>query len=190
MARHDLLVLVKHALPDVDPRLPASEWLLGPEGRAGAMRLAERLAPVGLRRIVASVEPKAADTARLVADHLDLDFQTGHDLHEHRRRKAGYLDKPLFEASVRRVFAEPDKVVFGEESGAAAAARFGAAVDLLAKAYPHERMAVVAHGTVIALHLADRYGADGFSTWKALGVPSFVVVERRTRAIVDVVPQV
>jgi broad specificity phosphatase PhoE len=145
MARHDLLVLVKHAQPEVDPRLPASDWMLGPEGRAGAKRLAERLRPVGLRRIV---------------------------------------------ASVRRVFAEPDKVVFGEESGAAAAARFSAAVDLLAKAYPHERMAVVAHGTVIALHLADRYGADGFSTWKALGVPSFVVVERRSRAIVDVVPQV
>ena len=50
---------------------------------------------------------------------------------------------------------------------------------------------MVAHGTVIALHLERAYGVDGWTTWKALdGLPSYVVVDRRTKTVVDVIRSV
>lgn len=188
--RADLLVLVKHARPDVDPARPSEEWTLGVDGMEGSLRLAERLRPAGIDLVVSSVEPKAVETARLVAQALDVPSQSGHDLHEQRRRTAGYLDGPMFEASIRRLFAEPAAVVFGEESGDAAAARFETAIESLRRVHRDRRLAVVAHGTVIALHLERRYGVDGFTTWKALGTPSYVVVDRRRRTVLEVVPSV
>lgn len=189
-SRADLLVLVKHARPDVDPERPADEWTLGVEGLEGSLRLAERLRPAGIDLVVSSVEPKALETARIAAQALGLSWQSGHDLHEQRRRTAGYLDGPLFDASIRRLFDEPAAVVFGEESADAAAARFGAAVEALCRVHRGQRLCVVAHGTVIALHLQRHYGLDGYTTWKALGTPSYAVVDRRSRAVVDIAPSV
>jgi broad specificity phosphatase PhoE len=183
----DLLVLVKHARPDVDPARPAAEWTLGVAGMEGSLRLAERLRPLKLDLVVSSVEPKAAETGRLVADALDLTWQTGHDLHEHVRPGVGYLDQPTFEASIRRFFEEPARVVFGDESADDAFARFDRAVDALVKAHRGKRLAIVAHGTVISLLLSRRYGADAWSTWRALETPAYVVVDRKTKSVVDVV---
>lgn len=189
-SRADLIVLVKHARPDVDRSRPSEEWTLGVEGLEGSLRLAERLRPAGVELVVTSVEPKALETGRLVAQALDVPSQSGHDLHEQRRRTAGYLDGPMFDAAIRRLFAEPGSVVFGEESGDAAATRFEAAVEALRRVHRGRRLCVVAHGTVISLHLERRYGVDGYTTWKSLGTPSYVIVDRRTRAVVDVVPSV
>jgi broad specificity phosphatase PhoE len=186
----DLLILVKHAKPEVDPAIPPARWTLGVDGLAGSLRLAERLRPLAIHRVVASVEPKATETGRLVADTLDLPFQTGHDLHEHVRSSTGYLAAADFEAAIRRFFGQPSQKVFGDETADAAAARFTTAVDLLQQAYRGECLCVVAHGTVISLHLERRYGVDGFTTWKALETPSFVVVDRRTKLVLDVVRSV
>lgn len=184
----DLLVLVKHARPEVDPTVPAAEWTIGVEGMEASHRLAERLRPIGIDLVVSSVEPKAVETARIVAADLDLAYQTGHDLHEHRRGSTGYLDDALFQASVRRMFDEPGQLVFGDETADAAGTRFGTGVEALRRAHRGKRLCIVAHGTVIALHLERAYGVDGWSTWQALsGLPSYVVVDRSTRAIVDLV---
>jgi broad specificity phosphatase PhoE len=186
----DLLVLVKHARPEVDPSVPAASWELGVEGLAGALRLAERLRPLGLGLVVSSVEPKAAETGRLVAEALDLAWQTGHDLHEHVRPSVGYLAQEEFEASIRRFFSTPASVVFGDESADAAHRRFSAAIDALVRVHRGRRLCVVAHGTVLSLLLGRRYGLDEWATWKALGTPSYVVVDRRTRSVVEVVREV
>ena len=191
MPRPDLLVLVKHARPEVDPARPSAQWTLGVEGLEGSLRLAAKLRPLALDLVVASVEPKAAETARIVAKELDVPFQTGHDLHEHARASAGYLDYSRFQDAIRQLFSHPAELVFGDETGDAAGRRFGTALDLLAKAHPRRRLCVVAHGTVIALHLERTYGLDGWTTWKTLdGLPSYVVVDRRAKSIVEVVSSV
>ena len=189
-ARGDLIVFVKHARPEVDPKQPSEAWILGEEGMAATTRLADRLRAAGIDLVVSSVEPKARETGRLLAAGLGAQWHTGHDLHEHLRRTAGYLDQPLFEASIRRVFAEPASVVYGEESGDAAGARFERAVEALRGVNKGRRLCIVAHGTVISLHLERRYGVDGFTTWKALGTPSYVIVDRRGRTVVEVVGSV
>jgi broad specificity phosphatase PhoE len=183
-----LVVLAKHARPEVDPRAPASSWVLGRTGFEGAERLALRLELINPALVVTSVEPKARDTGRIVAAALDLPFQTGHDLHEHVRR--GYLERDQFSASVRQLFAEPQRVVFGEESADAAAARFTRALDAVIKAHAGKRLIVVAHGTVISLYLERRYRADGWAMWQALETPSYVIVDPKAKSIVEVVTTV
>lgn len=186
----DLLVLARHARPDVDPARPSAEWTLGVDGMQGSLRLAERLRGLAIDLVVSSVEPKAVETARLIASTLELPSQSGHDLHEHIRSSTGFLDGDSFETSMQRLFAEPDRLVFGDETANAAAARFEAALEALHRVHRGRRLCVVSHGTVMALHLERRYGVDGWSTWKALGLPAAVVVDRRTRTMLDVIRDV
>lgn len=186
----DLLILVKHARPAVDPAVPAASWTLGADGLAGSRRLAERLRPLSIGLVVTSVEPKAVETGQVVAEALDLPWQTGHDLHEHVRPSVGYLPQDEFEASIRRFFSTPTAVVFGNESADAAFRRFSTAVDALVRVHRGRRLAIVAHGTVISLLLGRRYGVDEWATWKALGTPAYIVVDRKSKSVVDVVREV
>src|SRR4026208_2518354 len=89
------LVLVKHAMPQVDVETPAHEWRLHPEGEAAAVVLAERLvrARYTPERIAASTEPQAMQTGSLMAGRLRLPFSTAEGLHEHDRRAAGFLER-------------------------------------------------------------------------------------------------
>ncbi len=174
MASHRL-ILVKHAWPDVDPRRPAADWPLSARGRADAAALADALAPYAPGRVVASEEPKARDTGRALAGALGVPFGTRPGLHEHERRTTPYLPRAEFQAAVARFFAEPEALVLGEETASAARARFAAAVDAVA-AEGGGTPVVVAHGTVIALYLAECVGIDPFATWKALGLPAYAVV--------------
>lgn len=58
----DRLVLVRHAMPVVEPDVPADQWELGEDGRAQAWALRSRIGqPV---YFVASDEPKAIQTLR------------------------------------------------------------------------------------------------------------------------------
>lgn len=55
------MILVRHALPELDPAVPPREWHLGPAGRAAARELAARLPRDA--QLVSSDEPKARETA-------------------------------------------------------------------------------------------------------------------------------
>ncbi|HVM10147.1 MAG TPA: histidine phosphatase family protein [Acidimicrobiales bacterium] len=181
MAGPELLVLAKHAAPAVDPDLPAAQWPLSEAGRGGAERLAERLRPLAIDLVASSVERKAAETASAVARVLDVTFQTAHDLHEHERPYEP--DRSRFEQNMARFFEDPSAHRPVER-------RFTTALDALVRAHRSLRLVVVAHGTVLSLHLAARYGLDAASTWSSLGMPSYVVVELRTKTVVDVVREV
>ena len=58
------------------------------------------------------------------------------------------------------------------------------------KAHRGLRLVIVSHGSVLALHLAARYGLDAWRTWQRLGWPSYLIVDRGTKTVVDVVDEV
>ena len=60
------LILVKHALPELQAGLAPRHWQLGAPGRAGAKRLSDALRRLGPVRLEHSPEPKAAQTAEVV----------------------------------------------------------------------------------------------------------------------------
>jgi broad specificity phosphatase PhoE len=155
----------------VDPATPSEEWRLSEEGQRRCEALAERLAPFEPRVLLASTEPKARETAELVAPALGLEVRLSEGVRETARRTVGWLSPEELEGGIKALFERPAEVVFGEESAAAALARFSVAVDGL-----DEPAVVVTHGTVLSLYAAAKTGRDPYELWRSLQLPDVVEV--------------
>lgn len=180
------LILVKHSLPAIDPAVPAREWHLSDVGRERCQALAGRLAAYGPDVIVTSLEPKAIETAQIVADVLGLPFVTAPDLHEHDRSHVGFETRERFEQQVAEFFLKPDQLVFGAEAADQAHRRFADAAHNLIEEHAEENLLVIAHGTVITLFVSHAAQVEPFALWKRLGLPSFVVMALPGFELLDV----
>jgi broad specificity phosphatase PhoE len=163
------LLLVRHSAPELDPTAPSHEWRLSDEGRRRCGPLAERVAAYGPELLVSSPEPKARETAELIAPSIGLDVQLEERLRETARRTVGWLPRDRLELGIKALVDRPDQIVFGEESATAALARFDAAVAGLP-----DRALVVTHGTVMSLYIAAKTGRDAFEVWQSLELPDAV----------------
>jgi broad specificity phosphatase PhoE len=184
------LILVKHSQPQIVTSVPAAQWHLSDEGRRRNAVLAERLASYQPAAIVASREPKAMETGYTVASILETPFATAEGLHEHDRSNVGWSPTEDFEAAIERLFARPSELVFGSETADQARERFAVAVDAAIAAHPTGNLALVAHGTVIALYVAARTGVEPLPLWRRLGLPSFVVLSLPDMTLVEIVDQI
>lgn len=184
------LILVKHSQPQIDPGSPASDWPLSAIGRRRCEPLADRLAIYRPDAIVSSRERKAIETAQIVAGRLNLPCTIVDDLHEHVRNRVAYLGAEQFEVAVASFFAQPDRLVFGAETADEAHSRFARAVSNVLQARPDRSLAIVAHGTVIALFVSRLAGFDPFPFWQALDLPSFVVLALPELRLQEVVASV
>ena len=183
------LILVKHAMPVVDGGVSPAQWRLGGEAREGARALAAELRRFEPSFLVSSVEPKAWETATILAQRLRVPCAAVAGLHEHERPVAGLDGPDEFRAKVRRLFERPDELVLGAETANRARARFTASVENALEwwgprgpAEGEPALVVVAHGTVITLLCESWCGVDPFPFWDALELPSYVVLslpERR-----------
>ena len=177
------LILVKHSLPEIREDLPAREWTLSKEGFFRARQLAERLSPYQPQILVSSPEPKAVETAGMIARKHHLSLQIVDDLHEHDRINVPHLSKQEFEEATRKFFKIPDKQVFGSETADKAHERFSNAVHSLLNIYKDKRIVVVSHGTVISLFVSRLTGGSDYSLWKDLGLPGFVVLDMLSKRL-------
>jgi len=184
------LILVRHSAPEIVPQVPARDWHLSAVGRERCVPLAAALAPYQPWAIITSLEPKAVETGQIVAERLGVASTAVAGLHEHDRRRVGLLDRAAFQAGVAAFFAQPDTLVLGQETAAQTRARFTRAIAAVLAAYPDVPVAVVAHGTVMTLYLAQVAGIDPYPFWQRLGLPAFVVLARPTLAVLTVQNQV
>lgn len=169
------LILVRHAAPMQQPDVPTREWQLSPSGHADAERLAELLLPYAPGAIFASDETKAQQTAQPLANRLSLPVEIMADLREHERRTVGYLGHDAFQATMARFFAEPETLVFGEETAHQALSRFSAAIERALAAHPDGDVALFTHGTVLTLFAAAHGAGDAYTFWWRLNLPAWVV---------------
>jgi len=170
------LILVKHSLPEILPEIPASEWHLSAEGRRRCQVLADELAGLDPDLIFSSSEPKAQETAQIVAQQLVKPLFIAPGLHEHERKTIRFTSEEQFEASVKKFFGQPDALIFGEETAAKCLSRFSSAVNQLMSQNRDLNLVVVSHGTVITLFVANNCGIEPFSFWSHLDLPSFIVL--------------
>jgi broad specificity phosphatase PhoE len=170
------LILIKHSLPEIAPTARAAEWHLSEEGRRRCRALAERVARYAPGLLAHSIEPKAAETAQLLAGYLCLPCHSLAGLHEHERDADPRFVQSEFEARVAAFFARPAELIFGRESADQAYTRFARALSAALAEAAGRNLAVVAHGTVIALWTARAVGVEPFSLWQRLGLPSLVVI--------------
>jgi hypothetical protein len=66
----------------------------------------------GLERVVTSEEPKAAETAEIVAEHLGLAWTSASGLHEHDRTGATFGTREDFELAAKTFFDNPGRLVW------------------------------------------------------------------------------
>ncbi|MFW5692137.1 MAG: histidine phosphatase family protein [Chloroflexota bacterium] len=173
------LILIKHAMPVVNPSEPAPTWPLSEEGRLAAGRLARRFKDYNLAAVYTSMEPKAADTGQIIAETLTLPCRVIPDLHEQDMRNVGFIRQD-WQGRVRQFFEQPAAHVLGAESANEALDRFKRAVNRVMQSHPPEQsLAIVAHGRVISL-FTGYFNAhiDPFDLWQRLDLPAYVVLER------------
>jgi broad specificity phosphatase PhoE len=184
------LVLVKHALPVLDPAVPPRHWRLSVEGEHQSRRLASRLRAYAPLRLVASPEPKALLTGQLIASELGLNVSTAAGLKESDRSALPLMSKAEHERIVAPIFEDLHGRVLGAESGQDALTRFSAAVDTELEQTEAPNLVAITHGTVISLFVAAHNDIDGFELWKQLACPSFVVLDVPSFSLREIVSAV
>jgi probable phosphoglycerate mutase len=166
------LILVRHAAPEQDPDVSPTRWRLSAAGRAAAAALADKLADLAPAVVCSSPEPKAAETAEIIARPLGLPVARDPGFEEHRRGWPFETDPAAFQARVGRVLTERAVSIDGAETGEAAAARFAAALGRRSE----RPLLVVSHGTVLSLHVAAGTGEDAFALWRSLALPEALLL--------------
>ena len=178
------LILVKHSLPEIQTDRPANTWRLSAEGRSRAQRLAEQLTGFEPEAILSSSEPKAQETAEILAEQLHLEMQVIPDLYEHDRSNAPYLSHESFQASIRDFFQKPDDLVFGNETADQAYSRFYKAIHSVLMNHRDKTVVVMTHGTVISLFVSRLTGTSALELWNQLGLPSFIAMELGSSTVI------
>lgn len=172
-----VLHLIRHAMPALDPERPSHEWELAPGALGGLPALAETLRPRP-DIVVSSEEPKALATAQALAQVLDVPYRRMLGLHEQLRYTVPFYGQPgEFQAEMRRFFAHPAEVVSGEESADLARKRFTAALRAVMATYPQGCVAVVTHGTVRSLYVAQANGLEAYALWQQQSLLDALSVE-------------
>jgi broad specificity phosphatase PhoE len=170
------LILIKHARPQVDPDISSEHWKLSEEGREKSLALAQSLREFEFASIISSSEPKAIETAEILGQALAKAVRTGNDLFEHDRSNVPHMESREFISMMALFFKEPDRLVLGNETADEAYERFADAVDEIIAA-EKGNVAIVTHGTVLALFAQRRAGQDPFTVWRRMGLPSFLALE-------------
>jgi broad specificity phosphatase PhoE len=168
------LVLVRHAMPVVEPAVPAERWRLGPTGRAAARALQPLVTWPAY--YVASSEPKAVQTLQEIAGQTNV--ITDAALVEVRRPHR-WSDNSIYRAAARSYIQgacpegwEPHDQVIG---------RFEEAVvrHAAAAADQGRTLVVDTHGVASTIWLASRYvlGPDPVEFWAALRFPDLIEID-------------
>lgn len=105
-----------HPQVAIDPAVPVPKWGLSPVGHARAQFLAGQGWIRRFRRIIASDETKAIETADVLASALGLTTEIRHGLHENDRSATGFLPPAEFETVADQFFAHPDRSIRGWET--------------------------------------------------------------------------
>jgi broad specificity phosphatase PhoE len=71
----------------------------------------------------------------------------------------------------------PEVCLFGEEAFGEAQRRLAGCIAGLHAAQPGATLALVTHGTVMALYLAALTGEDPFPLWQSLAMPAYAILD-------------
>ena len=167
------LILVRHGRPAIDPDTPPNTWPLCPEGAETCTKLAERIVAYKPTAVVSSPEPKAQQTAEILAAKLGLTVELDPGLHEHKRQHLSFGTEEEFRARIAKVFADPKTPLPGGESAHQAAERLAKAL----ASHHGAPLLAVTHGTVLSYYLAERLGLDAHDLWRSLHMPDAFVLD-------------
>ena len=171
------LILVRHSEPEIRADKPASTWRLSKRGHTRASQLAQELRAFSPASIWCSKEPKAIETAQILADALNVPVNVTDGLEEHHRSSVAFFPtQDDFERAIEQFFRNPDRLVLGDETAQHALQRFTAAINRIIATDTAKTAIVVTHGTVMTLYMASVAGIRPMRFWRNLDTPSFVAL--------------
>lgn len=161
-----MLYLIRHAMPDFTPEVPADRWELTADGHAAAVRLCRILPEDAL--LVASTEVKAVQT-------LAPAGQVGEDARFCEIRRTEQWGGDL--KGRRRAYVEGAEYP-GWEPQPVAASRFDEGIEAALEMAAGRRLVVATHGMVLSVWLAARIGlARPGEFWSGLRFPDLIEVD-------------
>jgi broad specificity phosphatase PhoE len=178
------LVLIRHAPVEIQPEVPAEQWVLSAAGARAATALCGCLALQSVAVIASSPEPKATATAVAIANGkpiVEMD-----DLTELDRSAAGWLrTRAEYICLVGEILQQPQRSVRGCEPAAHAQQRFVKAVEELHVQFDGVEVAVVSHGIVLSLYMAyiRHLPTSDLTIWKSIGLPDLAIVDPLQRKV-------
>jgi broad specificity phosphatase PhoE len=184
------LILIKHARPNIAEGVPTHEWELSDEGKRACAALAAVVARHEPAVIVTSDEVKAEQTGRLLAESLKVPIETAADLHEHDRSNVPIMPSRDFLSLLALFFKDRRRLVLGRETADEAADRFEDAIDSVVEKHSTGNIAVVTHGTVLALFAEEHGAGDAFGLYRTLGLPSVVVFTLPEFKLVEMIERI
>jgi 2,3-bisphosphoglycerate-dependent phosphoglycerate mutase len=158
--------------------------MLSDAGHKAAQSLASRLVSFGFAEILSSPEPKAMQTAQIIADRNGGQVHIDDRLREHERSSVGFLERSNFEARIASVFEKPDVIAFGDESADTVHARFSAAIDD-ALSQSTGPVAAVTPVTAMTIYVSRLLGISPMPMWTKLRMPDAIVI--KDGAVADLV---
>jgi broad specificity phosphatase PhoE len=168
-----LLYLIRHARTQM-MGTTAELWPLSEEGRRQAGVLARQGFWREVELIFSSPEPKALRTAKPAARRWDIPLEAVDHLRELRRPRL----VPDYEKTIRHLFAEPEVSIAGLEPAAQVGARATRCIKALVAAHPGQTLAVVSHGLILTIFLAQLENRwPTLTEWRAVPFPGVAVVD-------------
>lgn len=143
------LIFITHPEVVIDPNQPITEWPLNAIGRSRMERFVRLLADRDVSAVYSSTEQKAMDGAAIVAESLDLSYETDGDLGENDRTSTGFIAPPEFWDVVREFFGRPHESIRGWERAIDAQARIVNTVSrILREDETSDDIVIISHGAV------------------------------------------
>jgi len=183
------LLLIKHAAPLVDPTKPSEHWHLSDKGKESCTALADALKPHDPAIIVASEEPKARETATEIASRLSVPTKPAKNLHEHDRSNVPHMRSGEFISHMELFFRKPTENVLGKETANQATTRIDDAISSVLEQHSTGNVAIVTHGTVLALFLARHTDRNPFDLWRQMQLPSYAILALPDLNLLDLIPR-
>lgn len=179
-----LLYLIRHPHTRVELDVPAPEWGLSDAGQEQTAALLEAPFWPRVAAIYPSREPKALAVAKAAALAHTLPVMPRAALGEVDRTAYVPPDEATYQATVAAFFANHDHSPHGWEPARVALERLKAEIARLDALHgPDESFAIVSHGLVLTLLLADLRGEPPtLDLWRGIGFAAVAAVDRATSA--------
>jgi broad specificity phosphatase PhoE len=182
------IFLLNHAETTLESNKLIEEWTLSPVGIKHAEELGSRLIEFGIARIIASKEPKALQTAKIIAKNLSIeDVEIYDGIEELHRNLPEIVPIDTFKDMVKQTFHRANESVNGWESASTAQQRIVEALRQIGEDDPDKKVLIVSHSLVTKLaELSIRgnkisYPDDDRELWNGAG--RFLQIDTRSWSI-------
>jgi len=182
------VVFISHANVVINPNIPVPDWGLSEKGKSRHHKFNENSTLQGVRSVYSSMEQKAIDGGKILANFLDLELIQIESLGENDRSSTGYLKEKEFQQTANQFFENPTISVRGWEKAIEAQKRI---VDAVEKIIQSDQgtgdIAIVSHGgvgTLLMCHLLNKGISRSFDQ-PPNGGGNYFVFEKESRRLLE-----